>query len=248
MASKEEKNRANDMVWVPGGAYLFHASHRFREGGFVLFDEGPREVMMQGFFMDRYEVTNARYREFLEASGYRPAVQHNFLRHWRDGFPAHLADHPVTWVCLEDARAYAVWAGKALPSDMEWQWAAQGPDGRTWPWGNSFEASLCNSDSPGTTPVDHYPGNISPFGVRDMVGNVWEWIDTPCSDGWHEWCFIRGGSYYVARGSMWYVEGGAQPVSHHHKFLRMYPGLDRCATVGFRCVRREGPTALGRWR
>jgi formylglycine-generating enzyme required for sulfatase activity len=235
------------MVAIDGGHYLFHADHRFREGGFILFDEGPRAVQMQPFSMDRYEVTNAQFRAFLEASGYQPAVTHNFLRHWQGGFPDALADHPVTWVSLEDARAYAAWAGKRLPTDMEWQWAAQGPDGRAWPWGPDFDPTACNGDSAGTTPVAAYPRNVSPWGVADLVGNVWEWIDVEVTDGWHRWCFIRGGSYYQAKGSMWYVEGGAQPVAHHHKFLLLYPGLDRCATIGFRCVYSESATALGRW-
>jgi len=239
-----------DMILVPGGRYYYQATHRFREGGFILFDEGPRYTEMGSFYMDRYEVTNAQFKEFLDATGYQPAVAHNFLRHWprdsagRMAIPPGLADHPVVWVNLEDARDYAAWAGKRLPSDIEWQRAAQGDDGRKWPWGNEFDPAKCNSDTPGTTPVDAYPANVSPFGVGDMVGNVWEWIDVQLSDGWNRWCLIRGGSYYNARGSMWYVEGGAQPVHHHHKFLLMNPSLDRCGTIGFRCVRSEGYTVL----
>jgi iron(II)-dependent oxidoreductase len=234
-----------DMLWISAGPYAFEARHRFREGGFILYDEGPRNVEMLGFYMDRFEVTNEAFRDFLSVSGYQPRDSHNFLRHWLDGFPEPLADHPVTWVSLEDARAYAAWAGKRLPTDIEWQWAAQGDDGRKWPWGDKFRAEYCNSDTPGTSAVGAYPANSSPFGVRDLVGNVWEWIDVVCSDGWHQWCFIRGGSYYNARGSMWYAEGGAQPVFHHHKFLLMAPGLDRCGTVGFRCVHSSGPTVRG---
>jgi iron(II)-dependent oxidoreductase len=236
-----------EMIAVPGGKFVYQSTHRWREGGFILFDEGPRTVQMQNFWIDRYEVTNDDFRRFLESSGYRPAEPHNFLRHWRDGFPEALAHHPVTWVALEDAQAYAAWAGKRLPTTIEWQWAAQGADGRRWPWGMDFDPQRCNSDSPGTTPVDAFAGNVSPCGACDMVGNVWEWTGTVASDGWHRWCLIRGGGYYCARGSMWYAEGGAQPVHHQHKLLLMYPGLDRCATIGFRCVSSAGPTVLGRW-
>src|SRR5687767_12589536 len=95
-----------EMVWIPPGRFQYLAYHRFREGGFVLYDEGPRQVEMLGFSMDRYEVTNADFRQFIEATGYTPDEPHNFLRHWNGGFPDHLADHPVTWVSLDDARAF----------------------------------------------------------------------------------------------------------------------------------------------
>ncbi len=231
-----------EMIWLPPGQMTYQAQHRFREGGFVLYDEGPRRLNMLGFHIDRYEVTNADFKQFIDATGYAPDDPHNFLRHWANGFPEALADHPVTWVSLDDARAFAVWEGKRLPTDIEWQWAAQGSDGRDYPWGNTFNADYCNSDTHGTTPVHAYPANVSPFGVGDLVGNVWEWIDVICSDGWHEWCFLRGGSYYQAKGSIWYVEGGAQTVRHHHKFLLLAPSLDRSGTVGFRCVRSDGVT------
>ena len=230
----------SEMISIPGGKFHYQAFHRTREGGFLLYDEGPRDVVMNSFLMDRFEVTNADFQVFMQESNYKPAEPHKFLYHWRKGFPHDLAKHPVSWVSLEDARAYAKWAGKQLPTDIEWQWAAQGGDLRPWPWGLDFDPALCNSDSQGTVAVNAHPGNVSPFGVQDLVGNVWEWIDVVCSDGWHNWCFLRGGSYYKPKGSDWYAEGGAQPVNHHHKFLLMYPGLDRCATIGFRCLRRIG--------
>lgn len=234
--------RQNKMVEIPAGQYRYKSSHRTREGEFLFFNEGPRDLQMSGFYIDQFEVTNADFQLFLEESGYQPRITNNFLKHWAKGFPLDLSDHPVTWVSLEDARAYAVWKGKRLPNDIEWQWAAQGSDGRSWPWGDQFNPQFCNSDSPGTTPVHAYPNNMSPFGVCDLVGNVWEWTDQVFSDGWHRWCLIRGGSFYLARGSSWYAEGGAQPVYHHHKFLLMTPGLDRCATIGFRCVKSDGIT------
>ncbi|GIK72819.1 MAG: hypothetical protein BroJett021_18070 [Chloroflexota bacterium] len=231
----------DNMVLVPAGEFHYQATHRFREGGFILYDEGPRTVPMKAFLMDRYEVTNRQFLQFLQASRYQPFDNHNFLRHWTDGFPEALADHPVVWVSLDDARAYASWAGKRLPTDIEWQWAAQGSTTYSWPWGHTFNPAFCNGNGVGTTPVAQYPQNVSPFGVADLVGNVWEWIDVVCSDGWHQWCFIRGGSYYTALGSHWYAEGGPQPVNYHHKFLLMAPSLDRCGTVGFRCVADAAP-------
>jgi len=234
----------DDMVSVPSGEFRYHATHRFREGGFILYDEGPRVVRMNTFLVDRTEVTNRQFLAFLQACDYRPADAHNFLRHWKDGFPESLADHPVVWISLEDAQVYARWAGKRLPTDIEWQWAAQGPTPRQWPWGDTFDPAFCNGNGTGTTSVAAYPQNVSPFGVSDLVGNVWEWIDVVCSDGWHRWCFIRGGSYYTALGSQWYPEGGPQPVHHHHKFLLLAPSLDRCGTVGFRCVASNGPTVV----
>lgn len=196
---------------------------------------GP--VKIKAFCMDKYEVTNRDFREFIAQSGYKPACPVNFLKHWRDGkCPEELLDHPVVYVGREDARAYAKWAGKRLPTEMEWQYTAQGLDNRHWPWGGEFDAIRCNGDSPGTTPVDKYPSGASPFGVMDMCGNVWEWVGDEWSDGHTRFTVLRGGSFFQVKGSKWYFAGGAQPNDCHAKFLLMYPGLDRSATVGFRCV------------
>ncbi|MCW0201543.1 MAG: formylglycine-generating enzyme family protein, partial [Rhodanobacter thiooxydans] len=87
---------------------------------------GHRHRMeMSAFFIDRTPVTNAQFRDFLDASGWRPRDPHNFLHHWRDDAPPQGWEHkPVTWVAIEDARAYAAWAGKRLPHEWEWQYAA----------------------------------------------------------------------------------------------------------------------------
>lgn len=226
------------LVQVPGGAFRYHATHRFREGGFLHADEGPRELAVRPFQIGRTEVTNAEYRDFLDATGHRPAHPQNFLRH--DG--RALPDHPVTWVDLADARAYCAWAGGRLPTGVEWQWAAQGSDGREWPWGPDFDPARCNGDSDATTPVDSYPAGTSPFGILDLVGNVWEWTEPVLADGWHRWALLRGGSHHRPRGSAWYFDGGAQPVHRQAKLLLASPALDRAATVGFRVVVADGPT------
>lgn len=195
-------------------------------------------VRVKPFLIDETLVTNAQYEEFLRATGYRPADSTNFLKHWTCGrCPAELRDHPVVYVDIDDARAYAKWAGKRLPTEAEWQLAAQGTDGRKWPWGEAFDPARCNGWGAGTTPVHTYPDGRSPFGCFDMAGNVWQWTDSEVDDGHTRFVIIRGGSYFDAKGSIWYVHGGAQPLNAHTKFVRMAPGLDRCATIGFRCVR-----------
>lgn len=203
---------------------------------------------MQSYFMDRYEVTNLEYREFLQQSCYQPKVMTHFLEHWEK--PEHAVDkpwlwkiprgkenHPVVWVDLEDARAYAGWAGKRLPTEAEWQYAAQGTDGRMWPWGEDYRREYCNGDSQDTAAVDQYPQGDSPFGCGDMCGNVWEWTESERDDGHTRYAVLKGGSHYKIKGSSWYVSSGAQPCGAHEKMLLMYPGLDRCGTVGFRCVK-----------
>ena len=93
------------------------------------------------YAIDLTPVTNAEYEEFLNASGYKPRHQDNFLKHWVDGKPpAGKEDHPVVYVDLNDARAYAQWAGKRLPTDAEWQYAAEGPKGLKYPWGDRMES------------------------------------------------------------------------------------------------------------
>jgi formylglycine-generating enzyme required for sulfatase activity len=202
---------------------------------------GPVDV--PAFFIDECEVSNAEFRRFLDATGWRPGHAHAFLRHWPDGeMPEALADHPVVWVDLEDARAYARWAGKRLPTEVEWQLAAQGTDGRKWPWGGEPDATRANATRRGTIPVRSLPDGRSPYGCYHMSGNVWEWTESERDDGHTRFAIIRGGSWFDAEGSIWYVRGGPQPCDSHAKLLLLWPGLDRCSTVGFRCVVDvEGP-------
>jgi formylglycine-generating enzyme required for sulfatase activity len=197
-----------------------------------------RRVAFERFAMDEAPVTNAEFAAFLKATGYRPKHRENFLKHWEaQHLPPGKEDHPVVYVDLEDARAYARWAGKRLPTEDEWQYAAQGPDGRRYPWGEQMEAGRCNGgESGGTTPVKAFPRGRSPFGCYDMCGNVWEWTESERSDGRTRFCVIRGGAWFTAKGSGWYMDGGPRPANFAAKFLLMWPGLDRCSTVGFRCA------------
>ena len=244
--------RPPGMVVIPGATVTIRVQLRTRECGFYdnemnrdelyanfhqprLFE---RSVILLPFAIDLVPVTNAQYAEFIQRSSYEPRHPENFLKHWNGQIPPPgKEDHPVVYVGLEDARAYAAWAGKQLPTEDQWQYAAQGPSALKYPWGNEMEAGRCNlGDSGTTTSVTAFPDGRSPFGCYDMCGNTWEWTESERTDGRTRFCLIRGGSYYIAKGSHWYMDGGPQPTDFAAKFLLMWPGLDRCATIGFRCV------------
>jgi gamma-glutamyl hercynylcysteine S-oxide synthase len=209
-------------------------------------EDSPRrhhvlKISIPPFYIDRYPVTNREFAEFLQAAQYRPADDHNFLKDWKDGrYPEGWDNRPVTWVSLEDARAYAKWAGKRLPHEWEWQYAAQGLDGRTYPWGNSWCEDCVpprqqGYDLTGPAPVDAFPKGASPFGVMGMTGNVWQWTDE-FQDEHTRAGILRGGAYYHPSASHWYFPS-TYKLSEHGKYLLIGPSKDRAGTLGFRCVR-----------
>jgi formylglycine-generating enzyme required for sulfatase activity len=257
-AAVPREHRPEGMVHIPGGPVRMRLKHMRRECGcypdpgtppdhwrdFLWGSPFDGEIThdhtaeVRAFFVDEAEISNAEFKRFLEASGYRPKHPENFLKHWPDGvMPADIAELPVVYVDLDDARAYAAWAGKRLSTEPEWHLAAQGTDGRAWPWGNDFDAARCNTTGDRALPVRSLPEGRSPFGCYHMSGNVWEWTESERDDAHTRFAIIRGGSYFKAEGSIWYVPGGPQPCTSHAKFLLMWPGLNRCATIGFRCVR-----------
>lgn len=240
------------MIKIPGGDFVFKVRGIEIEGGNWVevdvqypWEDMPRrfhehKMHIHSFYIDKYPVTNAQYKKFLDATHYHPKDDLNFLKDWKDGtYPAGWGNKPVTWVSIEDARAYAHWAGKRLPHEWEWQYAAQGTDGRIYPWGNTWETSAVPTPDKGrslTGPadVDANPAGASPFGVMDMVGNVWQWTDV-FEDEHTRAAILRGGSYYQPQGSLWYFPQ-AYRNDEHGKFLMMAPSYDRSGTVGFRCA------------
>jgi formylglycine-generating enzyme required for sulfatase activity len=140
-------------------------------------------MQIRPFYIDKFPVTNAEFKKFMDASHYHPKDDGDFLKDWKDGaYPQGWDKKPVTWVSREDAEAYAKWAGKRLPHEWEWQFAAQGTDHRLYPWGNLPEATTTPTPEFGRTmrgpdDVDAHPAGASPFGVMDLVGNVWQWTD-----------------------------------------------------------------------
>lgn len=192
------------------------------------------------FYMDKYPVTNKQFKKFMDATHYHPQDDHNFLKDWKNGvYPSGWGNKPVTWVSLEDARAYAAWAGKRLPHEWEWQYAAQGNDGRLYPWGNEKDSTRMplpdeSRDMRPPTDVNAFPRGASPFGVMDMVGNVWQWTDEYVDEHTRA-AILKGGGYYRSAGSNWYFPR-AYELNKYGKYLLMSPSLDRSATIGFRCI------------
>jgi len=240
------------MVEIPEADFLFKVSgieiEGFNDIGVDVqypWENSPRRfhehpMHVTSFYMDKYPVTNAEFKKFLDSSHYQPKDKVNFLRDWKDGnYPQGWENKPVTWVSQEDARAYATWAGKRLPHEWEWQYAAQGTDGRLYPWGNEWDESAVplpdkSRTMRGPDAVDGHPKGASRFGAMDMVGNVWQWteefVDEHTRGG-----VLRGGSYYQPQGSIWYFPQ-AYRLNEHGKLLLMSPSMDRAGAVGFRCV------------
>lgn len=240
------------MILIPGGDFDFKAQGVEIAGGDEVgadvqypWEDSPRRyhdhrMAIRPFYIDRFPVTNAQFKQFLDATHYHPRDDHNFLRDWRGGtYPEGWSMKPVTWVSLDDTRAYAHWAGKRLPHEWEWQYAAQGRDARLYPWGNAWDDSAVPSPDQrrmlrSPDEVTAHPKGASPFGVMDLVGNVWQWTDE-FGDPHTRSAVLRGGSYYQPQGSMWYFPQ-AYRLDQHGKYLLMAPSIDRSGTVGFRCV------------
>lgn len=175
----------HDFVEIPGGAFFSGCPEgkgkRSRFGNYMFTDEDVyKSVPLPRFFMSRHPVTNAQYRHFGEAVGHRRP------RHWRQGappFPDGDADKPVVNVSYLDATAYCQRLKLRLPTGLEWEKAARGTNGWLYPWGDDYIQGYCNSiegNRGGPVPVDEYPSGDSPYGCRQMVGNVLEWVNQPC--------------------------------------------------------------------
>ena len=247
-----QTNGNENMVLVPGGEFTKKVEYRWREGltldSLITDDAGVRYrsitiESVSAFYIDKTEVTNKQYKQFIEGSGYRPKFLENYLKHWKNGtYPKKKANHPVVWISLEDAQAYAKWAGKRLPTDTEWQRAAQGDDGRTWPWGNLFDAKKANIDSKDTRPVASYKTGVSPYGVFDMTGNVWEWTASTFEpypgyviDPYDTYSEPSFGQQKVLRGGCW----ATRPHVIRNSFRNFYTPDRNNLFAGFRTVAKR---------
>jgi gamma-glutamyl hercynylcysteine S-oxide synthase len=250
--TKPPSGSPTGMVKIPAGEFVFDVQGIEIEGSNdrgvdvqYPWEDSPRRfhrhvLRLNPFWIDRYPVSNAQFKSFLDETHYHPQDDLNFLRDWKNGnFPSGWDKKPVTWVSLEDARAYAAWAGKRLPHEWEWQYAAQSDDGRAYPWGNDWNAAAVpvpdkSRTMRGSDAVDAHPQGASAFGVMDLVGNVWQWTDEFLDEHTRS-AIVRGGEYYQPQGSIWYFPQ-TYKLNEHGKLLLMAPSLDRSGGIGFRCV------------
>ena len=226
-------NDDDSMVWIPGGTFTM---------GSDLFDiEGPiREVHVDGFWIDRFPVTHHEYLGYVQQSGAAA------LPDWPDEGPgAALADYPVERVTWNEARDYAAWCGKRLPTEAEWEKAARGDDAREWPWGPTFlegNVNVWDVAKPSnlmTIPNQSRPGNFSPFGVIDMSGNVEEWVEDnflPYETGQVAYPSTQG-NCRVLRGGSWFYTNEMARCSFRRGALPTFSGYERAGGPGFRCAK-----------
>jgi formylglycine-generating enzyme required for sulfatase activity len=156
------------MTYIPGGEFMM--GRELKDGGDE-YESPSFPVNVQPFFIDTYEVTREAYRKCVEVK------QCPVPEGWSDGtYPPGTGRWPVTGINWDTAQAYTKWAGKRLPTEEEWEFAAKGSEGRRYPWGNEWQQGLANANGVRNEPanVGEYKG-ASPFKVFDMVGNAWEW-------------------------------------------------------------------------
>jgi formylglycine-generating enzyme required for sulfatase activity len=199
------QTRADDkgieQVWVPAGSFKMGTDAATIQAlenlqppapGFVLGEfpsEQPQhEVRLtNGYWIDKYEVTNQAFQAFVNAGGYTTQsywsnagwawLEQQSVSQLPKFCLGNLPDNPVACVTWYEAEAYAHWRGGRLPTEAEWEYAARGPESLTYPWGNEFDSSRCNLvNSKGLQPVGSYPTGASWVGALDMAGNVMEWV------------------------------------------------------------------------
>jgi formylglycine-generating enzyme required for sulfatase activity len=190
--------------------------------------------------MDRFEVTNLRYRRCVEAGACAPP-EYSQCRYRSEatpvgvtpGHPLTRDEHPVVCINYAQAERFCRWAQGALPTEAEWERAAKGEEDRIFPWGNTWDAKRLKWGDPDgfTSPVGQFPDGASPYGVEDLGGNVWEWAERleslagPAEAGTQ---VIRGGGYAAA------------PIAHRVTKRAPYDATRGYPNVGFRCVYRSG--------
>ena len=229
-----------DMVKIRGGEFAMGSNEHS--------DEPLHKVVLDSFMIDKYETSNARFKEFMKATG------HPAPAYWDDP-RLNKPNQPVVGVSWKDAEAFCKWEGKRLPTEAEWERAAKGPSGDNhYPWGHSLDPKKANygQNVGHTEPVDSYPEGVSGFGVYNMAGNVFEWVadwyepkyykDSPALNpqgpdrGYN---FANQGPVKVLRGGSWLAPETSLHTSH--RFWNQPDNNSYGVGLGFRCAKSAAP-------
>ena len=235
------------MVLVPAGEFVMGTNRTDPENTHLKIgtvkplykDQRPEhKVHLDAFYIDQYEVTNFEYKEFIDATQF-PELP----GHWEEGmYPKGEKDLPVTNVTWREALTYALWAGKRLPTEAQWEKAARGTDGRLFPWGDEYQKGWANVGVDGAKALvkgGSYPKDVSPYSVHDLAGNVMEWTQS-----WYEpypgndYQFKKfGKEFKVLRGNGFQKGGHYFLEAYRYAFYRTEAKPDEYfENVGFRCV------------
>ena len=235
-----------EFMRVPAGEFLM-GSDPNKDKQAQSWEQPQHKVTLNENLIGKYPVTNRQYQAFVQATGRRAP------QHWSNNkIPAGKEEHPLVYVNWQDAADFCEWAAKVsgarvrLPSEAEWEKAARGTDGRSYPWGDAApDAQRCNFNEhvKDTTPVGKYsPAGDSPYGCADMAGNVWEWVadwygsytSTPVSNP----SGPKTGTSRMLRGGSWNKNNGNMRSSYRNLNDPSYTNYD----IGFRCARGTSPS------
>ncbi len=215
------------MILIPAGFFKMGAADSRA-------DESPEHpVLLNAYYVDRTEVTNGQYLECVNAGGCTRSGSS------RVGV-ASFEKYPVVLVTWSQAQTYCEWAGKRLPSEAEWEYAASGPDNFAWPWGNSFDSRLSAAGAPDVQPAGSYPQGASPFGAMDMAGNAAEWVLDTYSQSFYAssppanpFNSDDGATKIFRGGSFGNTDGSFYTTSRRYPKSRLFSDVD----IGFRCAK-----------
>lgn len=225
-----------DMVLIPKGEFTMGSSEHS--------DEAKHQVVLDAYLIDKYEASNARYKEFMKATS------HPAPAYWDDPRLSK-SNQPVVGVSWTDANAFCKWDGKRLPTEAEWERAAKGPSGDNhYPWGHTIDPKKANygQNVGRTMPVDSYPDGVSGFGVYNMAGNVFEWVEDWYDRTYYKespalnprgaekgYNFANQGPVRVLRGGSWLAPETSLHTSH--RFWNQPDNNSYGVGLGFRCAK-----------